>query len=371
MKKSDRRRPPAGGSGSAITMRTTTHILLAVIVAISAPGLTSSRTTSVLSGSVFSATASRRALSVKDECVSPNRESGVVPRAAVFGIPRGGASKKKRGRTATLGSSGAAAAARQKTATGKKKVGAAAAAEKKSALSDTMSKYSKILPLTRVYITLVGIATLLGLILGEELTQSLLALDPIRTLYGFELWRPLTAATFLGPPSIGWLMSGYYLFEYGSSLERAYGSAQHLIFLLSQILILSVFSTLVGQPFFAQSMITSMLHVLSRAMPHQKVKWLIFTVPYWSLPYGLMASDVLQSQSAMSALPHILGILSGHFYQFHKFVWPKTGGEDWLVAPDALSRRLDPDAKQEQQKESINKALKARNRKKGRKLGGS
>lgn len=273
---------------------------------------------------------------------------------------RGGASRKH-GKT-----SSSTFSKLKKSATGKKAVGASKA-EKKSALSDTMQKYNRILPLTRVYITLVGISTLLGLILGEELTQTVLALDPIRLLYGMELWRPLTAATFLGPPSIGWLMSGYYLFEYGSSLERAYGTAQHSIFLFSQVIMLSILSILLGQPFFANSMITAMLHVLSRAMPYQKVKWLIFTVPYWSLPYGLMASDVLQARSPMAALPHIMGILSGHFYHFHKFIWPKMQGEDWLVAPDFLLRRLDPNAK-DLMKESINKAVSSRKRKKGRKL---
>ena len=253
----------------------------------------------------------------------------------------------------------------KKTATGKKKVGAALEKDKPSALSSTMDKYKKILPLTRIYITMVGAATLLSLILGEELTQSLLALDPMRLFYGMELWRPFTAASFLGPVSIGWLMSGYYLFEYGSSLERAYGTAQHLVFLLTQMVVLTIFSMLVGQPFFAPSMITAMLHVLSRAMPNQKVKWLIFTVPYWALPYGLMASDVLQAQSAMAALPHIMGILSGHVYHFHKFVWPKQGGEDWLRAPDFLVKRFDPDAKEAK----VSPALKSRNRKKGRKLG--
>jgi membrane associated rhomboid family serine protease len=137
---------------------------------------------------------------------------------------RGGAlrprKKSKASRTGSLSS---------KTATGKKKVGSAAKAEKEreSAISSTMQKYKRILPATRFYITMVGCSTLLGLILGEELTQGLLALDPMRTIYGMQLWRLLTAASFLGPPSIGWLMSGYYLFEYGSSLERAYGTPQH------------------------------------------------------------------------------------------------------------------------------------------------
>jgi Derlin-1 len=274
---------------------------------------------------------------------------------------RGGASKKRSTKSASLSSTA------KKTVTGKKKVGVSIEKETQpSAFADTLQKYKKILPLTRLYITMVGIETIIGLVLGEELTQGILALDPTRTIYGLELWRPITAACFLGPPSIGWLMSGYYLFEYGSSLERAYGTPQHFMFLLSQLVLLSIFSILTGQPFFASSMITAMLHVLSRSMPHQQVKWLVFTVPYWSLPYGLMATDVLQAQSAMAALPHILGILSGHFYQFHKFVWPKIKGEDWLAAPDFVVNHLDPDAKR--LKESITKAA-TRKRRSGRKLG--
>ena len=54
------------------------------------------------------------------------------------------------------------------------------------------------------------------------------------------------------------------------------------------------------------------------------------------------------------------------------------GGEDWLIAPDMVARRLDPNSIQNQddadtvEKDSIKKALKARKRKKGggRKLGG-
>lgn len=271
---------------------------------------------------------------------------------------RGGA-KRRPTKTASLSST-------KKTVTGKTKVGAAAK-EKKSAVSDTLQKYKQILPLTRIYISMVGIVTLVGMILGEELTQELMALDPLRVLYGLELWRPLTAACFLGPPSVGWLMSGYYLFQYGSTLERAYGTAQHLIFILTQIVFLSILSALLGQPFFAPSIITAMLHVLSRSMPHQKVKWLVFTVPYWALPYGLMATDVLQAGSPMAALPHVLGIISGHFYHFHKFIWPKMGGEGWLVAPDFLVQRLDPNAKKST-KDVVNISLK-RKRGKGRKLG--
>ena len=106
---------------------------------------------------------------------------------------RGGASRRSTKSKTRQGS---------RTATGKKKVGAKAEADKakSSAIGDTMAKYKKILPLTRIYITMVGSATLLGLILGDELTQGLLAFNPMRVLYGLELWRPFTAASFNTSP---------------------------------------------------------------------------------------------------------------------------------------------------------------------------
>ena len=291
---------------------------------------------------------------------------------------RGGASSRKKGtgRTKTASLNGSSSSAK-KTATGKAKVRGhtkTSIDEAPTKQSELLAKYKNILPLTRIYITMVGFTTLLGLLLGDELSQGVLALDPIRTFAGLELWRPFTAATYLGPPSIGWLMNAYYLFEYGSSLERAFGTAQHFIFLLLQITFLTSCASLLGIPFFTSSVITSMLHVLSRAMPNQQVKWLIFTVPYWTLPYGLMASDVLQSGQASSAIPHVLGIVSGHVYHFHKVIWPKMDkGEDWLIAPDFLRSRLDADyyyngssSSNGKGKESISNALKARKKRNGR-----
>ena len=281
---------------------------------------------------------------------------------ALFDV-RGGASKrrKRKSRTGSL----------SKTVTGKKKVGAKKESEKKTSSGSGLGEwYDQIPRLTKIYINSILICTTLGLILGQERSQAFLALDPNRLFFGFEIWRPFTAASFLGNPSISWLMSGYYLMEYGSSLEKAYGTAEYLLFLATQISLLTMFSSLLGIPFFTQSVITGMLHVLSRAMPHQKVKWLVITVPYWSLPYGLMVSDCLQAKSAAAAVPHILGILVGHFYQFNRFIWPKTGGEDWLRAPDFLVNKLDPDAAEKMTtKESIKRAPKKRNRSKGKKLG--
>lgn len=138
---------------------------------------------------------------------------GVVsPKTAAALLDVRGGARKKKSRTGSLNS---------KTVTGKKKVGAKKAAEKKpesmgNALSDW---YNQIPRFTKIYVNMIVACTVLGLLLGEERAQSVLALDPMRLIYGLELWRPFTAASFLGKQSISWLMSGYYLYEYGASLE--------------------------------------------------------------------------------------------------------------------------------------------------------
>jgi len=215
---------------------------------------------------------------------------------------RGGARKNRRssgGKTATL----------HATSGREKKSKLAKKHEKKSAAADLYSRYRGVLPATRIYMGGLMLATLLGL-LGENV-QGLMALDPLRTLNGLELWRPLSAALYMGPPSVGLLMNGYYLYQYGSTLESAYGTAQLTVFFLTQVSLLSVLAVAFGLPFFGQSVLTAMLHVLSRQTPKDDVKWLIFNVPYWTLPLGLMLTDVLQAQSPSASVPHVLGMLTG------------------------------------------------------------
>lgn len=271
---------------------------------------------------------------------------------------RGGASKK---------SSKAKRSSVKKTATGQKQVGGSAEAEKKkSSVDDALQWLDSVKPLTRIHLIMAGFVTVLGFLMGEELAQGLFAFDPMRVLYGFEVWRPLTAASYLGKPSMGTIFSIYYLFTYGSQMERTYGSPQHLVFLLSQMVLLTILSALLRQPFYSQSLITAMLHVLSRSAPKSEATWIMWKVPYYVLPYAFMLSDVMNQQgNIMAALPHLLGILSGHFYFFHKFIWPREeGGEDWLKAPDFLVKLMT----KEKPKPVVGASSK---RKKGRKVSSS
>jgi Der1-like family len=276
---------------------------------------------------------------------------------------RGGASKNRK--KASKGSTA-------RTASGKKKVGAEKRAEKKNTTSvgTSLGKlYSDTPLLTRIYITIILAFTALGYALGEENTHAFLALDPIRLLKGFEIWRPFTAASYLGPVSVGWIFSFYNLYRYGTMLETFYNRANYLVFIVSQVVMLTFLSLLIGNPFFASSMITAMLWVYGRTDPDGETSWIVTRVPNWALPYCLMLSDCAQAQSLSAVVPHILGILSGHFFYFHRDIWPKIGGETWLEAPEAVVNMIDPASKSTAGKDAIAKALKARKKGKGKKLG--
>jgi membrane associated rhomboid family serine protease len=168
---------------------------------------------------------------------------------------------------------------------------------------------------------------------------------------------------------MNWLLSAYNLFNYGSQLERAYGKAQYMLFMMTQMFLLTCLATLLGQPFFPLALITGMLHVLSRTTPNEKVEFFRMRVSYWMLPACNAIADMLNAQGSIGAMvPHVMGMLSGHFYYFNKVLWPQMdGGQDWLVAPDFLVSIMN-DERSSKSKDAVNKALKKR-KGKGRKLG--
>mmetsp|Transcript_17292 Transcript_17292/g.26111 ORF Transcript_17292/g.26111 Transcript_17292/m.26111 type:complete len:384 (-) Transcript_17292:295-1446(-) len=204
-----------------------------------------------------------------------------------------------------------------------------------------LTMYKKILPVTRVYLTVIvalSIISMTGII-----DPALFALDPVAIIKGLQLWRLVTSACFLGPPSMGMVGNLFLLYQYGSSLETQFGSAQKLVFLIFQAVVLSFIGILVGFPYVASALVSAALWVCARQNPHEEMQWQFgLTIPKYLLPFGLMAVDVLQAQSPMAAVPHILGILTGHFYYFVTSLLPLMGGTNWLQAPDFMRKLMEP-----------------------------
>lgn len=67
--------------------------------------------------------------------------------------------------------------------------------------------------ITRLHLTLALVLTGLGTLVIDP---SYFLLDPVATVAGLQLWRPFTAAAFLGPPSMSWASNIYFLHQYGA-----------------------------------------------------------------------------------------------------------------------------------------------------------
>ena len=90
-------------------------------------------------------------------------------------------------------------------------------------------------------------------------------------------------------------------------------------------------------------------------------------IEYWLLPYVNMVIECLQAQSAAGAVPHLIGILTGHVYHFFSVVWPKMGGRRYLAAPgmlEAVMAQEKKDAGEEKGSGSIKIQKKEKNSKK-------
>lgn len=186
--------------------------------------------------------------------------------------------------------------------------------------------------ITRVQLSTSLLLTALGLV---AIDPSYFLLDPVKIVTGLQLWRPFTAAAFMGPPSMSWVSNLYFLHQYGTALENSEGAAQQLVFLLFNIAVLSFLGSLIGLPVTSNALITAALHCLGRQDPLRDVNWMFaIKIKYWMLPFCLALVDMLQAQNPMAALPAALGILSGHLYYFLRNVWPQMGHRELLLAPE-------------------------------------
>ena len=169
-------------------------------------------------------------------------------------------------------------------------------------------------PCLRAHVVGVAATTAIALS-GVVDPNTALALDTPRTIGKLQLWRPITSACFLGPPSMGSATSLYLLVKYGRELETAVGTTPFAKFLILQTVMLALFGGALGVPFVGNALITAVIYACSRLEPFGNIQFQFgITLKYWMLPFGLMAVEMLQQQGSVAAVvPHILGVLCAHF----------------------------------------------------------
>eukprot|EP00633_Aureoumbra_lagunensis_P003408 CAMPEP_0197295484 /NCGR_PEP_ID=MMETSP0890-20130614/35650_1 /TAXON_ID=44058 ORGANISM="Aureoumbra lagunensis, Strain CCMP1510" /NCGR_SAMPLE_ID=MMETSP0890 /ASSEMBLY_ACC=CAM_ASM_000533 /LENGTH=251 /DNA_ID=CAMNT_0042771501 /DNA_START=236 /DNA_END=991 /DNA_ORIENTATION=- len=154
--------------------------------------------------------------------------------------------------------------------------------------------------------------------------EQILALDLPSTLFRLQFWRPFSAACFLGKPSMSWATTLYLLIKYGCELEQEVGSSAYAKFLILQFFLLIGLGSMIGLPFFANSLVTAIIYAASRLHPMANIQFQFgIKLKYYMLPFGLMVIEMLQAQSVAAIIPHICGVLTAHFHHFFAVVWPQ------------------------------------------------
>ncbi len=240
-------------------------------------------------------------------------------------------------------------------------------------ISPVLRAYKQVPVVTRMYLSAVLMCSLIDVASGQLLDAAqAFSLNWKKIVFGLELWRPFTSATYLGPVSIHWATNIYFLIKYGVMLENNYGSASQLMLTVTSLIVLVVLGGLLGFPFVSISLISSFIYVSSRVDPMEILPFKFdIRLQSWMLPYALLVIDCLEAQSTSAALPHVIGILAGHCFHFFSGIYPKMGGKSWLEPPGWLSRRLNGEQinpMKENSRQSEKKPLKPRRVGKGRKL---
>lgn len=180
----------------------------------------------------------------------------------------------------------------------------------------------RLTPGVRMHVVGVAACTLIAMS-GMVDAGTSLGLDNALTLLRLQVWRPVTSALFLGTPSMSWATSLYLLIKYGQELESAVGTTPYVKFLMLQTFLLWTMASVIGLPFIAHGLVTAIIYACSRLEPFGEIQFQFgIKLKYYMLPYGLLVIDMLQRQSVLGALPHMLGILCAHFHHFFAVVWP-------------------------------------------------
>ena len=122
--------------------------------------------------------------------------------------------------------------------------------------SKARATFLDIQPATRAHLSLVLFTTLVNLV-GLP-APEMFALIPSKIIP--QIWRPVTAVTYLGTPSMWWANNLYFLLKFGQALERSTGSDTHAWFLMVQTVLLSSLGTIFALELFNFPIVLFMLY---------------------------------------------------------------------------------------------------------------
>ncbi|KAH8803219.1 Der1-like family-domain-containing protein [Xylogone sp. PMI_703] len=167
-------------------------------------------------------------------------------------------------------------------------------------------------------------------------TQFLLKLPP-------EIWRAVTCFLITGP-KLGLILDPYFLFTYGSALER--GSPRftspadfftYILFVCTVILGLNIFFT--GAMTMTSALSLAFAYTMSQDNRGGQTQFIVFTIPMIMLPYAIIILSLLMNGPQI-AMVELTGLVVAHLHDFITRLWPTFGGGRNLLPTPMFIRRL-------------------------------
>ena len=153
------------------------------------------------------------------------------------------------------------------------------------------------LPLgTRCWSSLIGTLAVLsqiGLLQPEQV-----AVDAHAIVKQLQIWRPVTAASFLGGLGPQLIQKLYYLISYGRQLEATLGLGEYLRVLASLAAALTFLFHVLGWQFTADGMIMGITVLCAQQMPDAQISLYGLNIPYAAAQFS--AQFCAQCSSALT-----------------------------------------------------------------------
>ncbi|KAI8940819.1 hypothetical protein NX059_002081 [Plenodomus lindquistii] len=155
-----------------------------------------------------------------------------------------------------------------------------------------------------------------------------------------QIWRAATAF-LITKPKFGILLDPYFLYQYGSGLERESSrfSQPGDFFVYTAFLCTFITATaggILGSYTFLPALSLAYAYTYAQENPTRKVSFFVVTFDSKFLPYAMLAMSFVMD-GPEPALSQVCGLLAAHLYDFLTRIWPTFGGgKNYITTPQIV-----------------------------------
>lgn len=198
-------------------------------------------------------------------------------------------------------------------------------------------------PVTRTITALAVVVSALGYSGMISLAYYIFFPDYIFTVKQVpQVWRLFTSF-LITKPKFAILLDPYFLYQYGSGLERESARFSqpgdffvYTFFLCSVILVTA--GLLLKSHIFLQALSLAFAYTYAQDNPTRQVSFFIITFDAKYLPFGMLFITFI-IDGPQAAMIQATGLVAAHLYDFLTRIWPTFGGgKNYIFTPATVKR---------------------------------